>query len=323
MASVEDRCKTALDETRTLMLGAQVLLGFQFNAFFQQRFSDLTHVQQALWLATLVGMMVSLAALLSPIPYDRMVSDHQPVERFESLVTRCAELGLLPFALALGANVYVAAASASAAGAAPVMGVTATLTALLWWYGIGGWRRMRQPKRQAEGNDQKPAELKDKIQNVLTEARTALPGAQALLGFQFVVVLTSAFSRLPGPLQQLHVAALLLTALTTLLLIAPAAYHRIADDGDFTEDALKFSSRVVVASLAPLGLGLCADLYVVTWMVAKSTVWAMASSCGVLLLLVAAWLVYPLWIAQRRHGDGLELQLQGADRSDRPRARAG
>src|SRR5689334_18182490 len=55
MASVEDRCKTALDETRTLMLGAQVLLGFQFNAFFQERFSQLPELHQLLWLVTLVA----------------------------------------------------------------------------------------------------------------------------------------------------------------------------------------------------------------------------------------------------------------------------
>jgi hypothetical protein len=36
--NVESRLKTALDESRLLILGAQVLFGFQFEAVFQDRF---------------------------------------------------------------------------------------------------------------------------------------------------------------------------------------------------------------------------------------------------------------------------------------------
>jgi hypothetical protein len=181
---------------------------------------------------------------------------------------------------------------------------------------------MQRPKPEPHPNDGQPAELKDKITNVLTEARTALPGAQALLGFQFVVVLTRAFADLPAWLQQLHVASLMLTALTTLLLIAPAAYHRIGDDGEFTESTLRFGSRVVVASLAPLGLGLCGDLFLVTWMVAKSVAWAWGLASGMLLLFVLAWLVLPLAASNRRHERSSTAEpLPGL--RDRPRVRPG
>ena len=39
---VESRLKTALDESRLLILGAQVLFGFQFEAVFQERFPDIS-----------------------------------------------------------------------------------------------------------------------------------------------------------------------------------------------------------------------------------------------------------------------------------------
>jgi hypothetical protein len=39
--ALSDKVKMALDETRTLILGAQVLLGFQCQAAFQERFDDL------------------------------------------------------------------------------------------------------------------------------------------------------------------------------------------------------------------------------------------------------------------------------------------
>ena len=40
--NVESRLKTALDESRLLILGAQVLFGFQFEAVFQERFPDIS-----------------------------------------------------------------------------------------------------------------------------------------------------------------------------------------------------------------------------------------------------------------------------------------
>jgi hypothetical protein len=39
--SLAKKVKTALDETRLLILGAQVLFGFQLNGVFQEAFSDL------------------------------------------------------------------------------------------------------------------------------------------------------------------------------------------------------------------------------------------------------------------------------------------
>src|SRR5919206_174923 len=40
--SLERKLKTALDETRLLILGAQVLFGFQFNGVFQELFENLS-----------------------------------------------------------------------------------------------------------------------------------------------------------------------------------------------------------------------------------------------------------------------------------------
>jgi hypothetical protein len=39
--ALSGKVKTSLDETRTLMLGAQILLGFQFNGAFRPRFDVL------------------------------------------------------------------------------------------------------------------------------------------------------------------------------------------------------------------------------------------------------------------------------------------
>jgi hypothetical protein len=80
--------------------------------------------------------------------------------------------------------------------------------------------------------------LHEKIDAMLTEARVILPGAQALLGFQLATVLTEAFERLDPELRSLHGGALLLVCLSVLLLMAPAAYHRIVYAG---EDSAEFT----------------------------------------------------------------------------------
>jgi hypothetical protein len=46
-AEIERKLKTALDESRLLILGAQVLFGFQFQGAFQELFSELPRASQA------------------------------------------------------------------------------------------------------------------------------------------------------------------------------------------------------------------------------------------------------------------------------------
>ena len=54
---LDSKLKTALDETRLLFLGGQVLLGFQFQAFFQDGFSTLLASAKYLSLGGLVLMI--------------------------------------------------------------------------------------------------------------------------------------------------------------------------------------------------------------------------------------------------------------------------
>ena len=47
-----------------------------------------------------------------------------------------------------------------------------------------------------------------KIEQMLTEARVVLPGAQALFGFQLAIVLTLSFEQLPGPSKIIHAVSI-------------------------------------------------------------------------------------------------------------------
>src|SRR5437016_6937616 len=66
---LQDKLENALNEGRILMLGVQVLIGFDYNAAFQQKFTQLPQPMQDLKLASLGLLILSLAMLFAPIPY--------------------------------------------------------------------------------------------------------------------------------------------------------------------------------------------------------------------------------------------------------------
>ena len=103
--------------------------------------------------------------------------------------------------------------------------------------------------------------LHDKIRQVLTESRVIIPGNQALLGFQFATVLQTGFKELNPWLKWIHLASLSLIALSTVLLLTPAAYHRIVERGEETEHFYRVAHIMVLCSLPPLAVGICGALF--------------------------------------------------------------
>ena len=108
------------------------------------------------------------------------------------------------------------------------------------------------------------AKLEERTGNALNEARTLVLGAQVLLGFNFQAVFTPAFETLPALSRNLKVCSLSLMLVAIGLLISPAAYHRIVEDGTDSDTFLRFLSIVTELALLPFALGLGIDLAVAT-----------------------------------------------------------
>src|SRR3954464_14444803 len=88
--------------------------------------------------------------------------------------------------------------------AALIAGIVFLLLALGFWYGLGFTVKAWMP-RQSMGDKETKTPLPAKIDQMLTEARLILPGAQALLGFQLIVALTRTCEQLPATSRLLHV----------------------------------------------------------------------------------------------------------------------
>ncbi|MGE5138661.1 MAG: DUF6328 family protein [Rudaea sp.] len=308
MTPFKDRVDSALKETQTLILGAEILFGFEYGAFFQSGFSKLSDWMQALRLVALSLMLITVALLIAPAPFHHLAEKRQDTPRLLGFTARMAGLALLPFALALAIDVASAFQVVGGAASAVAGGAAAVLFALLLWYGLEVIDRVRLPGERPEGRrmqkdkriEQEQTGLDEKIKEALTEIRIALPGIQAVLGFQFAVILTDEFGKLPDRLQQIHVAAIIPIGLSALFLMAPSAYHRIVEQGENTPHFLKVAGRMTLAALALLPFGFALDFYVVIEKTLKSTPLALFGAAATLIVYLGLWFGYSYLVRSRR-----------------------
>ena len=297
MADLKKKVEYALSETRTLVLGTQILFGFQFHAVFQPGFERLSAPARWSNLAALALMTVGLAVLIAPAAFHRLAESGDATGRTHSLTTAMATTALFPMGLGLGIDVFIVTERLFGWPVDLIIGLAVSLTAALFWYGIEAfWRADREGGRvqQEQDHDKGSTSLDEKIKTLQTEIRVILPGVQALLGFQFIAFLTDAFERLAPAVKLLHLGSLLLVALSTILLMAPAAYHRLVAGGEARADVDRFGSNAMLASLVPLALGVSGEIAVAMMIVAKSPGAALAGGAVALSLFIGLWLAYPL-----------------------------
>jgi hypothetical protein len=102
-------------------------------------------------------------------------------------------------------------------------------------------------------------------------------------------MLMDAFAQLPKISQYVHLASLGLMSTCIVLLMAPAAFHRIVERGEDTERLHRFSSAMVLSAMVPLALGIAGDFYVVLAKVLGSTSVAIALAAASLVFFYGLW----------------------------------
>jgi hypothetical protein len=94
--------------------------------------------------------------------------------------------------------------------------------------------------------------------------RVALPGVQVLFAFLLVLPFQSGFPDVTAFQEKVYFATLLCTALASLMLIAPSARHRIRFRKDDKAYVVFSASRLTIAGLAFLGLGMIGAILLVS-----------------------------------------------------------
>jgi hypothetical protein len=301
--STHRKVKTALDESRLLILGGQILFGFHLNGAFQAGFADLSNVARAFHAAAFCTMAAAVGLLITPSLEHLIVERGRSTARILRLTTCFVGLALLPMALSLGIDLSVVLSYRFGAYVGLAVGIAASALSLVLWYGTEFL--LRKPDKGEQVMDERTS-IDIRVEHMLTEARVLLPGAQALFGFQMAVLLTEAFGALPSSSRVLHAVSLCCIALAIMLLMAPAAFHRITFHGENTESFHRIGSRFVIASAVPLAAGITTDLYVAVTKALYSAVAGAVLATATGALLVTLWFIRPLLhrnsIDQAGHG---------------------
>src|SRR3954464_14524114 len=106
--SLPRKIKVALDETRTLILGAQILLGFQLQGVFRPVFDQLPWHDHLLDIASLLFSSLTVGLLIAPSLHHQIVDEGDSTHRIHRTIGRFASLALAPFAVALAVDVLMA-----------------------------------------------------------------------------------------------------------------------------------------------------------------------------------------------------------------------
>src|SRR2546425_805105 len=148
VANLSHKIKTAMDESRMLILGTSVFLGFQFRAPFEAGFESLPPASQYLKVTGLVLLLISITLIMSPGAYHRIVWQGNDSPDIQDFTTRVMDWALLPFLLTLGIDFYAVTGKFVGSTGGVLVGALITATALLFWYGPGLlWRRKSSRSR--------------------------------------------------------------------------------------------------------------------------------------------------------------------------------
>ncbi|TPM95046.1 DUF6328 family protein [Mesorhizobium sp. B2-1-3A] len=292
----DKRTKLALDESRTLMLGAQILLGFEFQGPFQTAFSSLPLAAKLIYTMALCLMVVVVGLLIAPSAYHRIVERGAAGPRIDRIITRAAEITLAPFATAMALDLAIAAQVIGGMLAAVGAGILGFVLALGFWYGP----MLFMTKKNNQGATMHDTSTETKIEFAMTESRIVLPGAQALLGIQLAIVVTQSFAAMSQLDKALHGVALASIAISTVLLMTPAAYHRIVYAGEAVPAFYDVASRLVLAATAFLAIGLAVEMYVVVGKITGSPFAGIVAGAISMMTLVGLWHVWPMFQRRRR-----------------------
>jgi hypothetical protein len=297
---LEDKLKLSLNENRLLILGTQVVFGFQFDGIFQDQFDDLPPWSRLLAAAGLPLLMSAIGLLIAPSMQHRLVERGHDTARTLRLAMLSGDTALLPLSIALAFDVFIALERVGGTKWGIGAGGVFFATAMVCWYGLELLLRTKRKPMPADKDPEKPTPLEAQVDQLLTEARLIIPGAQALLGFQLTVTLTRAFAELPVEAKIAHAAALCCVALAVVLLMAPASVHRISFGGQDHPQFVKIGSVFVIAAPLPLAFAIALDTYVASGRALSSNAAATALGLGTIAVLLGMWYGYPAWRRMRQ-----------------------
>jgi uncharacterized membrane protein len=128
---------------------------------------------------------------------------------------------------------------------------------------------------------------------LLNELRVVLTGVQVLFAFLLTLPFTDRFHDLAPTQQLIFAVAFTVTAMASVLLIAPTAFHRIRFRQQDKERMLSWANRFAIAGLCLLAVAIGAIVLLIIDVLYESL--AAAFVAGAVMVLIAwSWFALPL-----------------------------
>jgi hypothetical protein len=142
--------------------------------------------------------------------------------------------------------------------------------------------------------------LEKRAEAAIEESRMVLPGIQALFGFQLIAGFNQGFDKLPVAEQHLHYTSLVLVALAIAIIMTPAAYHRIVEQGSVSLFFVRLISWLIAVAMVPLMVALGLEVYVVGVVILKTQAFSAVIAGTLVVLLAALWFGFPFVMRNRQ-----------------------
>ena len=168
---------------------------------------------------------------------------------------------------------------------------------------------MAEPKHHpggAPGREETEYERVDRnLTELLGELRVALPGVQVLFAFLLTVPFQQRFQTATSFDKDVYFVTLCSTAIASILLIAPSAYHRLEFRLQDKEHIVEVANRFAVVGFLFLGIGMTGAILLVTnFLFSKGT--SIVATVVAAALCIAVWYVVPvrrrLMLSRRQRG---------------------
>ncbi len=149
-------------------------------------------------------------------------------------------------------------------------------------------------KKSSERQESKQLPLDKAATMVLDESRMILPGIQALFGFQLMVVFNDAFTeKLSVFEQRLHLFAIALIVITTIIIMTQAIFHRQTGLKHVENEFIHIATRLLLLGMFPLATSVCLEFYLISRLILNNVWLSVLFALGLFCLFLLLWIGLP------------------------------
>jgi preprotein translocase subunit Sss1 len=132
-----------------------------------------------------------------------------------------------------------------------------------------------------------------RLLELLQEVRVATAGVQILFGFLLAVPFQQGFEKISSFQKHIYLVVLICTALSSSLLIAPTALHRLLFRQGHKPEIIEYANRMVIVGLILLAVAMIGVVLLLTHEIFGPAA-GIAVTAPVALVFLATWFVVPL-----------------------------